>query len=87
MWKAPPTGDLFMVTTRAAPVKVLRTRKSLPASPVVPPLPPARTSLAPPDFCRVEIPPHHGDAVQLQLSNSFLPHLSPLPSGSPGRVL
>ena len=53
-----------MVATWAALVKVLLTCKSLPASPVEPPFPPARTSLTPPDLGRAEVPPHHGDAVQ-----------------------
>ena len=68
----PPPGGLLVVAACATLIKVLPTRKSLPATPVVPPFPPARTSLTPADFGRAKIPPHHGNAVQLQLSRNFL---------------
>ena len=57
---SPPRG-LLVVAARASLVKVLRACKPLPASPVVPPLPPGRASLTPANFRPVEVPSHHLD--------------------------
>ena len=61
-----------MVAACASLVKVLRTRKSVPASPVVPPLVPARPSFAAANFRRGEVPPHHRNTAELQLRRT--PH-------------
>ena len=61
-----------MIAACTSLVKVLRTRKSVPASPVVPPLVPARPSFAAANLRRGKVPPHHRDTAELQLRRT--PH-------------